>query len=638
MAAAKKQERQYLQASLPAAQKYTRLPKISWSGMNLRQDLDTGELSMERNISTDEAPYLTPSEFPVRLVADNADIDGDKGLYYPYYSANTSATGSKNMRMKEPIGLFSCGGEVIAIYAAWTDNSYVTLFDLITIDENEISTVTTGEFDNYYDAQHSIVCFNYYTDTTDVTEGSYRPKILVFPECASLERIIKDDRVLSKQIYTESARYECGVGYNPWGLPKYSVQNAKKYVGRICRFEKYNSDAANPTYLYFKASLKADNTGNYLVWTYIKRLTSDNGTLTTAAYITGMPQIDYATVFQSRLFGVGGGKIYASGYNDYANWALDTSEISDSSNAWMSAAQANTRAGGEFTGITTYQNHVIAFKEDFIHQVNNTKNPFRLTDVYSEGTIDNRSIQTVNGILMFVSDGGVYAYTGSTPKDMGFKLGIDKFSYAVSGTDGRRYYLYCEDGNNLDKNGYGEGHFFVYDSYFGAWSERSLNWNESTYLGTSEADETIPKTRIVSFADSGSGMLAMRADGYIYKLNTGNYADTEWAFETDLIARPDYSSSRYTNVNVKHIKKIQMLADIAEGAYFKIYSLYDGEHFDAEKSQLVYDSKGRTGTVPVRVKLRKSAHYSLKLHVEGKGYVKIYEADIYIEYGGDLYA
>ncbi|MGN0163770.1 MAG: hypothetical protein ACI4EA_09395 [Candidatus Ornithomonoglobus sp.] len=658
MAKKKENELTYLQMPLPQGKGYIRLP-IVWNGINYRQELDTGELSFADNISTDEAPYLTPCAKPVRLSV-LAGCTNNHGIYYPYYTDDASAAeATENIKKKkQPIGLFNVNGTLMVIYTGYTSIngiiSNVTNFDIIAIDKanNAIKSITTGSFGEYYNQQHSVVQFNTYPDITSVIDSAYIPRILVFPECVSLETIIALDWALNNMGggLRDGKEYDCDSSYNPWGFPSYSERNVKKYNGRTCRFVKGTSSASDPVYYYFKCSVYASNSENFLRWTYIASLADAPSEDTIVPQsIIGMPAIDYAAVFQSRLFGVGDGKIYASGYNDYANWQLDTTDDYNSSNAWMTTSQANVKSTGDFTGITSFQNHVIAFKKDFIHEVTNTKNPFRLVDVYSSGTIDNRSVQEVNGRLIFVSEGNVYTYTGTTPKDLGYKLGIDKFSYAVSGSDSRRYYLYCEDGENLDENGYGEGHFFVYDTYTGTWSERSLDWSGSSDIGIAEdSSDLIPQTRVISFTNSPEGMLALRQDGYIYIVsNTDNYEDTNWVIETDIISRinSSLSSTAYSNIDIKHIRKIQLLAELAEGAELRVYVLYDDEEFDKSASYCVYDSvkhgnkhgvNGRKKRA-IRIKLRRSAHYGAKLHICGKGYVKLYELELFIESGGELY-
>ena len=116
-------------------------------------------------------------------------------------------------------------------------------------------------------------------------------------------------------------------------------------------------------------------------------------------------------------------------------------------------------------------------------------------------------------------------------------------------------------------------------------------------------------------------------DGHIYKTDTGDYSHT-WSFETDLITNE--------TVSIKHIKKIQMFADIGVGANIKVYMLYDDEKFNKNTSHLVYESVS-CGRKPIRVKPRKTASYGVKLHVTGYGYVKLYELELYMENGGELY-
>jgi hypothetical protein len=320
-------------------------------------------------------------------------------------------------------------------------------------------------------------------------------------------------------------------------------------------------------------------------------------------------------VHLSRLFGLSDDCVYASGFNDYTNWNLDTIDEYNESNAWQSKAQSNTKADGNFTGITTFQSHVICFKRDFMHEIYNTKNPFRIQDVYAEGTIDNRTIQDVDGKLIFVSEDDVKVYTGSNPRVIGYNLNMPKYEYAVSGTDNRNYYLYCEEPNGTE-------HLYVYDSLTDLWSEQSVDY------------------RVISFAHNKNGMYMLCEDGCVYQMDTGKYAH-DWSFETELITNQ--------TVDIKHIKKLQMFVEHKESTALKpinmqVYILYDNESFDKmsveeKEKRLVYDTKGknRYGKYPIRVKPRKTANYGFKLHIEGTEYVKLYELEIFVEAGGDLY-
>ena len=533
----------YLQVPLPDGRKYYKMTKKSWGGLNYRQTVDTGALSMERNISTLEAPYLVPSQKPAECLTSYA----------------------------HPIGVFGFDDFLLVIYR---DGASICV-DYAVYKSGEY-TVYTGvlqdggatEEDEY---PRCVVQFNVYDTPTDPISGTYKKKLLIFPDKKSMDFVITEDgfsvdsmSVLVKEYTNEEEPY----------LPP---------------------DTASHNYYY-------RNTHGSDVYRWVDDASDPENSGWKVSIPPAMPGIKYAAVQQSRLFGVDDDRVYVSGYNDYTNWNLDTVGEYNESNAWCSPAQSNTKAGGVFTGIVNYQGHVVCFKRDFMHEIYGTKNPFRIADIFAEGAVDHRTIQEVDGRLIFVSGDDVKVYTGSNPRIIGYCLGISEYKNAVSGTDGRCYYLYCEDENDKKR-------FFLYDTFTDYWSERET---DSTVLG---------------FAHTKSGMFMLCEDGTVYGLDTGEYGHA-WSFETDLIISD--------TVNIKHVKKVQMLADVAKGASLKVYLLRDGEKFDADTSLLVYKSVGN-GRKTVRVKLRQSAGYGIKLHFEGYGYVRLYELEMFFESGGTLY-
>lgn len=545
MAKKKENELSYLQMPLPSGGKYYKMTKRSWQGMNLRQTVDTGCLSFENNISTLEAPWLTPSQEPEVF----------KGAY------------------SHPIGLFGFDGFLIAIYrvksAIYVD--YITTDEGGFVDEVYVGTLTASGATAEDEYPRCVVQFNVYDAPTDVVSGSYVKKLLIFPDKKSMDFEITED--------------------------DFEINDMDVLVKEFTPTDEEETppDSASRNY-YYRNSETSD------VYRWVDDESDSDNSGWKVSVPPAMPDIKYAAVHLSRLFGVDDARVYASGYNDYTNWNLDTVDEYNESNAWCSAAQSNVRADGVFTGITVFQGHIVCFKRDFMHEIYNTKNPFRIQDIFAKGTIDHRSIQDVDGKLIFVSDDDVKIYTGSNPRVIGYNLNISSFENAVSGTDGRNYFLYCEDEN-------GDSRFFTYDSAVEQWSEQSVS------------DE------VLSFAHNKNGMYMLLSDGYIYKLDSGDYSH-KWSFETDLITNG--------TVDIKHIKKIQMLADLEKGAYIKVYALYDDEAFNKNKSHLLYESSGY-GRKTVRVKPRNTANYGFKLHIEGYGYAKIYELELFLEDGGGLY-
>ena len=556
---------QYLQMPLPEGGKFSRMARNIFGGLNNRYTIDSGELSMESNISTNDYPYLTPSSQKIKVMS-----------------------GYKN-----PISMFAFEDFIIVIYG---DNGAIRM-DYITSDSDVFTSTlkSSGATDEDY-VQRSIVQFNQYIESDDIVNGEYVKKLLIFPDKMSMDFKVTRDNFEINSMDVDIKTYKNDV--SPF-LPPDSASHNFYYKNTSTEAAKYEET------LYGDA-----------IYKWVDDETDSEKSGWKISIPPTMPDIKYATVHLSRLFGVSDDCVYASGFNDYTNWSYDTIDEYNEANSWFSQTQSNTKAGGDFTGITTFDGHVVCFKRDFMHEIYNTKNPFRIQDIYAEGCIDNRTIQNVDGRLIFVSEDDVKVYTGSNPRVIGYNLNMPQYEYAVSGTDNRNYYLYCED--NLSNK-----HLYVYDTFTDMWSEQAIT------------------DRVLSFAHNKNGMYMLCSNGYVYKMDSAFYKH-KWSFETDLITSK--------TINIKHIKKLQMLVDIPEevngfpnnaddignNAYMKVYILYDDEKFDENKSHLVYESK-KYGRLPIRVKPRKTSNYGFKLHFDGAGYIKLYELEIFAESGGDMY-
>lgn len=636
MAKKKKKENtlSYLQMPLPEGGKYSIMTKVAFGGLNKRYTLDSGELTMEKNISTNEFPYLTPSE--------KRDQITDIKEYY-------IDTPDGEIQERYPISMAAFDDFLVVVYYEWTikgtTHNHAIKVDYIT--EDDVHTGIVKDYGEDVDSKEiaetistprSIVQFNVYDTPTDPVSGQYVKKLLFFPDKASMFMRFKEmtsdydintaETDVMYWYYNENRQKEYFiVRYNEEtkknaekgnGTPDCFVCDGmdvlkKSFKSRRETIENEDGesetitvttppDTASHNYYYF-------NTDTNEMYRWVDDASDSENSGWKVSVAPAVPDIKYATVHLSRVFGVDDDRVYASGYNNYANWNLDTIDEYNESNAWCSPSQSNTKAGGNFTGITTFQNHVICFKRDFMHEIYNTKNPFRLQDIYAEGAIDQRTIQDVDGKLIFVSEDDVKIYTGSNPRFIGYKLNMPRYAYAVSGTDNRSYYLYCEsDVKGNDK------HLYVYDTFTELWSEQSID------------------SRVISFAHNKNGMYMLCEDGYICQMDSGSYREHEWSFETDLITNK--------TVDIKHIKKLQMLVDVGRGSHkaeMRVYILYDDEAFDENSMLPVYSTNGKQGKLPIRVKPRKTANYGFKLHIEGTGYVKLYELEIFVEQGGAMY-
>ena len=553
----------YLQMPLPEGRKYYKMTKRSWSGLNYRQVIDSGALSMERNISTKEAPYLVPSEeFVIPNIVKNNKTKED-------------------VDYSKPISMFGIGDYLVVLYRKSGNDKVIYIDFLENTNGSSVLTVTrTGVVNTnniYGDMERSIVQFNAYDTVSNVNTGEYIRKLVIFPDAVSLyldvEEIGKinsdniDSLSVSKMYYSTDGSYK-----NDYVKIEY-VQSGNSYTRKV-------------------VPIMSDEQGKFI-----------------CEAITEAPlNLKYATVHQSRVFALSDDRIYASANNSYTRYLPTVGKEGESKEPWISTAQSNTKADSKFTGITTFLNHVICFKQGYMHEIYNDNNPFRVQDIYAEGAIDNRTIQDVDGQLIFVSEDGVKIYTGSNPRIIDYNLKISGYKYAVSGNDGRFYYLYWEA--PAGKKG-----FFTYDIMTEQWSE-----------------QIPPDKYVINFAKTNDGMYMFCGDGKIYQIDSNKH-DHIWAFETDLITNE--------TVDIKHVKKIQMFADMNEGSSLRVYLLYDDEKFndkdeEFKQKHLVYEGAGE-GRKAIRFKTRMTAHYGFKLHVSGSGYIRLYEAEIAVENGGELF-
>ena len=147
---------------------------------------------------------------------------------------------------------------------------------------------------------------------------------------------------------------------------------------------------------------------------------------------------------------------------------------------------------------------------------------------------------------------------------------------------------------------------------------------------TNESSTFDEVSEIKAFANNKNGMY-MAVPNAIYKLNSEVYTDVPWSFETDTVTS--------NTVDIKHIKKLQMLCDF-DNTDIDVYILYDNEKFNEKNSSVhhkVYSGRDLTGRKPIRVKPIMTAHYGFRLHFEGRGYAKLYELEISAQQGGELF-
>lgn len=666
MAKKKENALSYLQMPLPEGQKKGKMTKLDWSGINYRNTKDTGEISKEMNISTHSAPYLTPCSVKMSTKEGMFDtLVEKKGVYVTprdicYFEGNFVVQGVFEEKISDN------GGAETVLKNVY--NVYDSNFNLLS--ETIIEKIP-GDYSGA-----GIVGFRYFGNYTNIASISTGKRLLYFPTnrttkdstdiIKAYSQNIPEVVTLKKHFHDAYKKDWSDVTYD---IGDYLLENCRKsgvyYLFECAQDKDENGNALFPgpssesIYEDYNNSICAKTNsprGGNLEREYfniqkpycVKSGKGYNGLeavekykLGAAAEVTAVPEIYYACVAHQRLFGVNNGCVYASGYNDYANWKFDTADEFSTDNAWMSSTQSTN--GGNNTGIVAYGGSVLVFKKNAVFEITNTKNPFRINEVFSVGAIDQKGIQVVGNYLIFVSEDSVMLYNGSSLKNIGYKLNIDRVNSVVSGTDGRKFYMSAnindEEGNRL----------FVYDTMTGLWAEEDMGF-ETIQRTVSRTDEegnelkgengevltetiTVEKSvEFVGFAKSDVGFFGLSSSAKIYRIDTEDF-DHGWFIETDF----------FTNgtVDIKHIRKLQMLADLAPGSSMKAYIIYDDEKFDPEKSHLIFERENdgeRTVKAVIRVLPRRTASYGFKIRIEGVGYAKLYQMELGLTGGGELYA
>lgn len=565
----------YLQMPLPQGQGSYKILKTDWQGLDKRAEVDAVTVTVAENINTDAFPYLEPCKIATYKSAETVEIVSLHGFNDVLVSVNYRE--GIDVKLTYYKGSNQYAGNLFTIIDIY--GTSVTVGSEHTNKHLEFSS--NSQITVTLPALSSNICF------TASNSGTGAIKFVA----AGDDKIFTADGLVSELTLNTNKMIEVDSG-STWGISSLNI-SAQDFMSMPRSIVKFNV-FTNPT--------------NPLIGTYQEKLVifPDRKSIDfnisgnfTPAYIPGIPRIKYATVHNSRLFGVDDTRIYASGFNDYTNWTLDTIGEDDGegnlvsgyneNNAWISTSQSNTKGDGKFTGITSYAGHVICFKKDHIQEIYNNKNPFRVVDVYSEGTIDSRSVAEVDGKLIFVSDNDVKIYTGSTPQSIGGPLNISKFDSAMAcGYDGK-YYLCCSDDNKY--------YFFVYDSKNGQWVERSNLYPDD----------------ISAIASNADGPYTGSDEGDIYGLDRGDYED--WKIETSLILNG--------SINPKRIRKIQLLADMDADSRLYVEALNaNGANVFSWTHENTAGDEQRF--VPIRFKPSASAGEGIKLRISGWGYARLY--------------
>ena len=302
---------------------------------------------------------------------------------------------------------------------------------------------------------------------------------------------------------------------------------------------------------------------------------------------TSTPELDFICSSNNRIWGVCNedNTVYASALGDPTTFFDYTGESGSYSLAIGSE--------GDFTGICAYGGSVLVWKENILHKIlGNYPSEYYMIDypVYGVQKGSEKSLVVINNILYYKGVFGVYQYGGNTPQNISVNLGNDIYTNAVSGTDGRKYYINMADAA-------GDYHLYAYDLLHGTWMKEENG--QMPAITNLDQDLYFVKKTVVSNSD-------------VYTLNkTGTDVDASLAWTGEFVETTENTFSR------KGYLKVLVRLDMTQGSLLNIYAKEDRRAY----RNVFTKQAGSDVTILVPIRLGRCDRWQLKF--EGTGEVTI---------------
>lgn len=300
---------------------------------------------------------------------------------------------------------------------------------------------------------------------------------------------------------------------------------------------------------------------------------------------------DNITIHHGRIWGSSpsGNQIYASASDDIFSFSSD-----DIVSRY--AARIPSDTPGTFTALCSYNNELVAFKPDSITIISGTNaTNYTATIIDGIGCISPRSAVVTPGGIIFLSYNGFYAFSGSTPYLISDKLNT---SY-VDAVAGRNTDTYFASATRSD----GTRELVKYNMAKDIWYK----------------DDEVPAIDIFPFKDK----MYICTDTTLYECNNPDGTSFEWYFESVPL--------RNYTIDNKAVCELWILADVSEGAHFKVWTQNDREEWR------LHSAFSETGLKVFNCPVRAENATTYKYKISGSGKVVIHEIEIHTAEGGRRY-
>jgi hypothetical protein len=280
--------------------------------------------------------------------------------------------------------------------------------------------------------------------------------------------------------------------------------------------------------------------------------------------------INYATVNDNRMFAVSGNQLIASKQGDFKTWDSFQGISTDS-------FAADVATQGDFIGLVTFQDHVTMFKDDNIHELyGNMPSNYTIPEALKTGCVDARTAAELDGILMFMSQDGIYSYSGGLPRKISNEVDVS-YEGGVAATSNGKYYVSLYNGTDYS--------LFVYDGRYKEWYKED-------------------DLQVTHFAKLDGILYALTADNKILQFNSGSEM-INWEIETNVFDQMIFEKKSY--------RELLINIELEYGSTAILYIKKDNLPYELIKSMT--DAKQRHFRIPINL----SNCNSFQFKITGKG-------------------
>lgn len=323
----------------------------------------------------------------------------------------------------------------------------------------------------------------------------------------------------------------------------------------------------------------------------VTEITEDSVTFEGAGFTAGtttedmtlqrpIPDLDYVCAKDNRLWGVCNaqkGEIYDGETKTYKTVnarIIYASALGDPANFFQfdglstDAYAVAVGTEGDFTGCTGEYGDVLLFwKERKLHVIYGS-----YPEEYSMSTFtvnglqagSHKSQRVINNVLYYKGTDGVYAFTGTTPSLVSYKLGEPDYRYACAGADGFRYYISMQNAES------GEWGLWVYDTLRDVWMRED-------------------ETHGVDMTFYNGHVAWMDETGEVWQAEVGTDGDIQWTAEFTPLYEDTLEQKEYTDLWLR--------LELAENARVRVETARD---YDQWETAWESDFTRRNVTVPLR--------------------------------------